>query len=82
MNEKPSPKTQSERSRKFRERKRERDGSLAVTIARIVTGRDAGDGARTLAEWLREASGQAGLDDERSDLVDEAARLLERRRRI
>jgi hypothetical protein len=79
--EKTKPLTLAERTRRFRERARLREGIAAVAVARIVAGRPPGDSGRSLAQWLKAVADKLPEDDERRSEIEEAAATLERRKR-
>lgn len=79
------PKSNAERSRKFRQLRRTREWAAAIAVARLASGRDLEELSKALAKWMEEVADryESALPDPEPDSVEEirtAAARLKRRR--
>lgn len=71
----------AERTRRHRARARRAEIQAALAAARLVSGRDPGDAARSLSRWLERIASRDGVEEEEADEIRAAAAALMRRRR-
>jgi hypothetical protein len=80
-NETPKLKSSAERVRKHRKRQRQLELQVAYGIAKIVTGKGAGDQANAVAAHLEKIAAESSLPNDIRETLDEAIDKLRSRRR-
>lgn len=79
MPARPAPKTGAERVRKHRKRKQQLEMQIAYGIAKVVTGRGAGEQRKALLSLLERAAKGGAVPDDVLSVIDEAIDKLKSR---
>lgn len=70
-----------QRVSRFREREKDRHLQIALAAARLALGKDVGDSARALADFIAKQSKQSDIPDDYVSLLNDAVDQLRRKRR-